>query len=187
MTADVRAITVRQPWAWAIAHGGKTVENRSRGTKHRGTLLIHAGAAWSDRGAEDQRVLHAWTAWLSGRPIETAHEGHLRDPWEAADTLEPDNEREQALIVRSAVIAVAQLVDSHPDAGCCGPWGESSYTEGDGRTRTVVHHLVLEDVVPLADPVECRGALGLWRPSADVLDAALDTDVDMAVIRPSVR
>jgi hypothetical protein len=37
------ALTVRQHWAWAIMHAGKDVENRVRGIRHRGTLLIHAG------------------------------------------------------------------------------------------------------------------------------------------------
>jgi hypothetical protein len=39
-----RVLTVRQPWAWAIIHGPKRVENRSRRTKYRGPLLIHAAA-----------------------------------------------------------------------------------------------------------------------------------------------
>jgi hypothetical protein len=26
----MRALTVRQPWAWAIVHGGKDIENRTR-------------------------------------------------------------------------------------------------------------------------------------------------------------
>jgi hypothetical protein len=37
-----KAITVRQPWAWAIVNGYKDVENRSRRTDQRGPLLIHA-------------------------------------------------------------------------------------------------------------------------------------------------
>ncbi|WP_297827689.1 ASCH domain-containing protein [Mycobacterium sp.] len=40
---DVRALTIRQPWAALIAHGTKRVENRTWGTAWRGTLLIHAG------------------------------------------------------------------------------------------------------------------------------------------------
>jgi hypothetical protein len=145
---DVRAITVKQPWAWAIALGGKTVENRSRGTSYRGTLLIHAGKGWSERGASDVRVLTAW-----------------RDPWHDQRHLVVAPE----LVPLGAVIAVAQLVDSHPDADCCRPWGESEYSETSGRRRTVVHHLVLENVVPLAEPVPCPGALGLWRPPHDVV------------------
>ena len=37
------AISIRQPWPWAILHLGKNVENRSWPTKHRGPILIHAG------------------------------------------------------------------------------------------------------------------------------------------------
>ena len=44
---DVSAPPVRQPWAWAIVHGGKDVENRSWRTSHRGPLCIHAGRAFA--------------------------------------------------------------------------------------------------------------------------------------------
>jgi hypothetical protein len=36
------ALSLRQPWAWLVVHGGKTVENRVWTTKHRGAFLIHA-------------------------------------------------------------------------------------------------------------------------------------------------
>jgi len=38
----MKALTVRQPYAEAIAAGDKTIEVRSRPTKHRGALAIHA-------------------------------------------------------------------------------------------------------------------------------------------------
>lgn len=38
----MKAVSVRQPWAWAIIHAGKDVENRSRITLHRGPVAIHA-------------------------------------------------------------------------------------------------------------------------------------------------
>jgi hypothetical protein len=38
----MRCLSVRPPWAWAILYGGKSVENRTRRTWHRGPLLIHA-------------------------------------------------------------------------------------------------------------------------------------------------
>jgi hypothetical protein len=37
----VKAISIRQPWAWAIFHG-KPVENRNWWSAYRGPLLIHA-------------------------------------------------------------------------------------------------------------------------------------------------
>lgn len=154
MTDDLRAITVRQPWAWAIAHGGKTIENRSRGTSYRGPLLIHAGAGWSARGDSDPRVLDAWTTL--GHPITA---GRV--------SMAP------RLVPLAKVIAVAQLVDSHPDADCCRPWGESEYAENGGHVVRGIHHLVLEDVRPLREPIPARGSLGLWRPAADVATLAV--------------
>ena len=43
----MRAMTVRQPHAWAIIHGGKDVENRTRNIagSYRGPVAIHAGLA----------------------------------------------------------------------------------------------------------------------------------------------
>lgn len=40
----MKALTVRQPFAWRIVHGSKTIENRSRPIANRGLVLIHAGA-----------------------------------------------------------------------------------------------------------------------------------------------
>lgn len=39
---DIRALTIRQPWAALIAHDDKRIENRTWGTAWRGQLLIHA-------------------------------------------------------------------------------------------------------------------------------------------------
>lgn len=41
------ALSICQPWAWAIARGFKTVENRTWKTAHRGPIAIHASS--SDR------------------------------------------------------------------------------------------------------------------------------------------
>lgn len=38
----MKAVSIHQPWAWAILHAGKDIENRSWPTSCRGPLLIHA-------------------------------------------------------------------------------------------------------------------------------------------------
>lgn len=56
ITADgdtLRALSIRQPWAWAITHAGKRIENRSWSTNYRGPILIHAGAAFPEHEYED--------------------------------------------------------------------------------------------------------------------------------------
>jgi hypothetical protein len=40
--ARLKALSVRQPWAWLIVNGVKDIENRSWRTHLRGPLLIHA-------------------------------------------------------------------------------------------------------------------------------------------------
>ena len=40
----MKALSVRQPWAWLIVNGHKDVENRTWPTRFRGRVLIHAGA-----------------------------------------------------------------------------------------------------------------------------------------------
>ena len=39
---SLRALSLRQPWAWLVVNGYKDIENRSWRTNHRGALLIHA-------------------------------------------------------------------------------------------------------------------------------------------------
>lgn len=44
---SLKALTIRQPWAWLILHGGKDVENRTWPPAEYGPLLIHAGKSWA--------------------------------------------------------------------------------------------------------------------------------------------
>lgn len=130
----MKGLTVKQPWAWAIVNGGKTVENRKQVWSYRGPLAIHAGRTWSDRGAVSDLVHHAWAQHGLNGGVQA---GLLQRHW----------------FPHSSVIGVVDLVDCHVADGCCGPWGES----GEGR----ITHLVLENPRPVA-PIPCSGALGLW-------------------------
>jgi len=38
----VKALSIRQPWAHAVLHLGKDVENRIWATRYRGLLVVHA-------------------------------------------------------------------------------------------------------------------------------------------------
>lgn len=38
----MKALSIHQPWSWAILHAGKIIENRTWHTTHRGPILIHA-------------------------------------------------------------------------------------------------------------------------------------------------
>lgn len=38
----LKALSLRQPWAWLVIHGGKDIENRRWNTRLRGPILLHA-------------------------------------------------------------------------------------------------------------------------------------------------
>lgn len=46
----VRVLSVRQPWAWAIIHAGKDIENRPRTIIPGYRLLIHASRSYDRSG-----------------------------------------------------------------------------------------------------------------------------------------
>ena len=103
MTEPMRALSVRQPWAWAICHG-KDVENRSRGTRHRGLLAIHASkSAPYAADLTDPRIMD----------LIAANGFRLDDPPSA----------------QGAVVAVAVLAGCHHESTeeprhSCSPWGQ---------------------------------------------------------------
>lgn len=169
----MKALTVQQPYAWAIVHGGKDVENRPTGIvgDYRGPLAIHAGQRWSDRGGRSGLV---WDA--------------LRDRfgWPTGPVTARDDRRPGFDVIRplGAFIGLVDLVDEHtehhcrsfPDNAMCSPWAETACPgcagPGDAcpATKRPMRHLVLANPRPLAQPIPCMGRLGLWTPPAEVLE-----------------
>ncbi len=137
-----KAITVRDPWGWAIAYSTKRTENRSRQTSYRGPLAIHVGLGWDEAGAASRLIQTAWRDWANTVPLHPGpgveYSGYPGKLVRNGLWLDPGH-----------IIAVANLVDCHPAAGCCQPWGE-----GEG------FHLTLADVQRVRK-VAAKGQLGL--------------------------
>jgi hypothetical protein len=49
----MKALSIRQPWAWAIIHAGKDIEERTRRLSYRGPVLIHAAKVMTPTEYED--------------------------------------------------------------------------------------------------------------------------------------
>lgn len=98
----MKALSVRQPWAWAIIHAGKDVENRSRITRYRGPVAIHATRCARDEYEDAADTIRC----ISGKTVP---------PWEAM--------RETF----GKVIGVVDLYDSRDD----GPEPRSKWACGD--------------------------------------------------------
>lgn len=131
----IRALTVRQPWSWAIARGYKPVENRTWATSYRGPLAIHASLAWDTDPYAIQFV---------------------KDAMRTQGVLPPASIRDDSPLAGvGRVVAVVDLVDIcgdgvHGDCAC-GPWAASGQM-----------HWRLANPRPLAEPVPAKGRLGLW-------------------------
>lgn len=67
------ALSIRQPWAWLVANGYKTTENRSRPTSFRGPILIHASKAFTGEAWDQAREL----AMRCGSVMPPLSECHL--------------------------------------------------------------------------------------------------------------
>ncbi len=64
----MKALSIRQPWAWLVAAGIKDIENRTWRTSYRGPLLIHASAGMTRQEYED-----AFQFALEAGGIQIAH------------------------------------------------------------------------------------------------------------------
>ncbi len=52
----MRALSVRQPWAWLIVNGCKDIENRTWATRFRGRVHVHAGQRIMPEDFPEQRA-----------------------------------------------------------------------------------------------------------------------------------
>ena len=156
MTIDrdaLRAVSVRQPWAWSLLFGGKDVENRSRPTGYRGWLLIHAS---------------------KGRP-------HPSEAGAVAELLgRPDLVPFLMEVRCGAIVGAIRLADCHHADECAGTLNDretNQIIEVLGHcSRWAMpgqHHWVADDRRALDDPVDATGSLGLWRPDTLTLDTVL--------------
>jgi hypothetical protein len=50
MNERLPALSLREPWLWAILFAGKNVENRSWSTRYRGRIRLHAAQTWDPEG-----------------------------------------------------------------------------------------------------------------------------------------
>lgn len=152
MTAPIiRGLTLWRPWAAAIVHGPKRVENRPWhppvGYLDRGLwVALHAGRTWDREGA--LFVAKHWRV----EQIDGSSVNHVERDW-------PWRLAEQGIVGVARVtqaLRVEDMADGQRDPWAFGPWC-----------------WMLDSVRALPKPIPCRGAQGLWSLSPEAL-AVLD-------------
>lgn len=159
---EMRILTVRQPWAWAIIHGGKDVENRVRNIAgdYRGPVAIHAGLAiFEEEGGAYPEVARAIESEIQSYRVDDTY------LWEVADDVDPEDPR----FVYGAILGVVDLTDVHTADDI----EQTVHLRGEWPTCSVWaerigYHLVLANPRALAEPIPYRGALGLRRLDDDM-------------------
>ena len=137
----MKALSVHQPWAWAILHAGKCIENRTWATRHRGPLLIHASKSKGSYKAQ------AGIDWRATYGVELPE-------WDSLAT--------GAIVGVVEVLACLALepwkrwqAEGSPSAmygeAMASPWVEGPWC------------WVLANPRPLAVPVPCRGLQMLFK------------------------
>lgn len=137
----MKALTLTQPWASAVALGYKHIETRSWRSSYRGPLLIHAAKGFPPDARQFAAVELALGRGLNPAPL-------------------------------SAIVAVAKLVAISPAEEVALELGiEGGLERHYGDYSPGRWAWMLEDIRTLDEPIPCRGALGLWTPTPDVLQA----------------
>lgn len=143
----MRALSIRQPWAWMIIHGGKWIENRTWYTAVRGYFLVHASATCTK--AEYEHALDwAYEVAEDERSFAIPGVEELGGPW--TKFIPPREELEYG-----GIIGVARLHDVLPPNRMVAPgWVHDWRVPGQ-------YGLILHDRRRLPF-LPCKGALGFW-------------------------
>ena len=142
MVPEIRALTVRQPYAGALIWHGKDRENRSRPMRYRGPLLIHAGLHKPD-----------WHDYLT-----------VRDMAPSGQPVEWDDDR-RALGV---ILCTVRVTGCHHAKECltAGLARRKRYCSPCAAAGQ--WHIEVADPVPFTRAVPCKGSLVLgWRLPED--------------------
>lgn len=72
----MKALSIRQPWAWLIVNGHKDIENRVWPTKFRGPVLIHASKGMT-RDEYAFALVHAEEQGVALPPFDELERGGI--------------------------------------------------------------------------------------------------------------
>ena len=143
----VPAISLRQPWAAAVAYYGKDVENRSNWPfKHRGPLIIHASAT--------KPYLEDFELFLKLAREDEIEETELADISKSIQ----QNQMPEGFF-GGAIVAVANLADvfQRKQVPKDHEANESPWADNDAN-----YWLWFTEVIPVV-PVKFKGAVGMFK------------------------
>ncbi|WAC18850.1 ASCH domain-containing protein [Luteolibacter sp. SL250] len=85
----MKALSIRQPWAWLIVNGHKDIENRQRRTHLRGRILVHAAGGMT-RDEYSAAFVMAEEQGINLPPFEHLERGGIVGEVEIVDCVDID-------------------------------------------------------------------------------------------------
>ncbi len=176
MAVTWKGITVKQPYAQLLANGDKRYETRSKPTKYRGHVVIHAGMDQSivKKYTEDFKVwwhvLEEDHDWLTEAKFKFANTVATtlaeRHPYQAVPMASRVNYVHGTRYFNfGAILAYGDLVDCHRVEDIQ-DLDEHELVFGDWRPERYAWEIA--NVRRLPSPLPYRGQLGLWNVPSDV-------------------
>lgn len=179
----MKALSIRQPWAWAILHAGKRVENRDWQHTPRWmvgqSICLHAskGCTREEHYEAVESILRvpgvdhlaAHRALLDEtskgyRPALTLPRGAIVGKARVVDVVQTDADGHRWHTTSRNSVAYCQRCTLYPDQ-CDGPCPFADPWAVPGSLG-----ILLADVVPLATPVPFKGALGFFEVPAGLVE-----------------
>jgi hypothetical protein len=162
----MKAISLLQPWASAVALGSKRIETRGWATSHRGPIAIQAAKHFTIDGMIRVHCSWTWCGVLRGAGVRMGQDARL-----------------ESILPFGKIVAIADLVD-------CRPTDSFTVAELDTRRRPVDYDgesgslewtermvgdftpgrfgWILENIRPLIEPVPVRGRQRIFNLTPEV-------------------
>lgn len=138
----MRALSIRQPWAWLILHGGKDVENRDWSERYPALREARELLISGDRFAIHASKGMTRVEYEDALSFVHALSRHVR-PFPPGLTMPAPESLPRGAIVGTA--RIAGISRNYPSPWFFGPVG-----------------IVLRDAAPLSVPIPCKGMLGFF-------------------------
>ena len=175
----IQAISIRQPWAWAIINGFRPVELRTWATNFRGTIAVHASQSRSDMtdmvesylrnlhpmidnaimssDADAEAGIGSYPVIRGGRPVNPTSQFHFGAIVGTVDIVD-------CLTIEEAfaMVEVPNRADGSPAARI----HPMDWVDEDATGYV----WLVQNAVKFANPIEARGKLSLFAMPPDLCD-----------------
>jgi hypothetical protein len=151
----MKTLSIKTPYAYLIAYGVKTIENRTWKTKYRGKILIHASGIDIEDIFDDylpKEILEEYQKYWNAIDNNQKYELQLKDSKKMAelDKISEKIIKEKKIFYKSGlIIGEVEIIDIQKNYDSI--WAEKN-----------CYNWILINPIIFNKPIPIKGKLGLW-------------------------